>query len=712
MSQTPTKDLSPLLVRQWHPTKNGDFLPSDFTAGSSKKVWWQDEHGHEWEAKIWNRTNGSGCLVCTGKQLLIGYNDLDSQRPTLAALWDHGTNGINPEEVFVNSSKEYYWKCSHSHSWKASPARIQAENCPVCEFRVLSPGINDLATTHPELSKEWHSTKNANKKPYELTSRSSTNVWWLGNCGHEWKNPVSRRALKGKGCPICANSQVLSTFNDLATTHPSIAGEWHPTKNGSLLPSQFTYGSNAKIWWIDEFGHEWQTTIRGRQQNSCPICSSSVVLTGLNDLASQAPGVARGWDYDKNKDVTPETITAYTHVKQWWLCEKNHSWEATVGSRVQGAKCPYCVGTKVLSRFNDLQHLNPTLAATWHPTENTKTPQEVGLGSHYRAKWVCPKHGTWEAVVKDRVGKKSGCPSCAHSVSQPELDLKSFLESFDFTVKPRVTNILPSRQEIDLYLPDRNFGIEFNGLYWHSEEQGKGRNYHQDKYLAAKAAGVQLLQIWEDDWRDRKPVILRALAHKLGVTDKLAELYPELETTTSKVFARKTQVVMLGTSQAKAFLEFNHIQGFVSGSYYLGLQDADNVLRAVLVLKKEPGTNDKTLNIVRYATAGSVTGGFTKLLKYAIRAYEPDDFITFADHAISDGGLYESNGFVVDKILPPDYMYVVKGERKHKFGYRLKRFKNDPELLWDEGFSERQLAQLNNIPRIWDAGKTRYRFTV
>jgi len=107
-----------------------------------------------------------------------------------------------------------------------------------------------------------------------------------------------------------------------------------------------------------------------------------------------------------------------------------------------------------------------------------------------------------------------------------------------------------------------------------------------------------------------------------------------------------------------------------------------------------------------------VMGGFTKLLAYAVKTYSPESFITFADHCISNGGLYEKNGFVADKELAPDYMYVAGGERKHKFGYRLKRFESDPELLWEQGLTERELAVLNELPRIWDAGKTRYRFTV
>ena len=82
--------------------------------------------------------------------------------------------------------------------------------------------------------------------------------------------------------------------------------------------------------------------------------------------------------------------------------------------------------------------------------------------------------------------------------------------------------------------------------------------------------------------------------------------------------------------------------------------------------------------------------------------------VTFSDHEVSDGGLYQTLGFTLDKELKPDYRYVVDGRRVHKFNYRLKKFRNDPNLEYQEGLSERELALLNGIPRVWDCGKTRW----
>lgn len=251
---------------------------------------------------------------------------------------------------------------------------------------------------------------------------------------------------------------------------------------------------------------------------------------------------------------------------------------------------------------------------------------------------------------------------------------------------------------MDIYIPKKKLAIEYNGVFWHSEKAGKNKTYHYDKWLAVKNAGIQLIQIWEDEWNRNPEQVKTMLLHKLGINNQ------------EKVFARQTTVGKLAESDVESFLNTNHIQGFASGSYYVGLRERDtNALVAVMVLKNQPSN---TLNIIRYATSKHVVGGFTKLLKNAETLYKPTRFITSSDHCISDGGLYENNGFIVDKELPPDYRYVVRAERKPKSDYRVKRFREDPLLQWQEGLTVSELAELNNISRIWDAGKTRWVKTI
>jgi len=705
----------PEIAAQWHPTKNGDLTPQDVTEGSKVVVWWVDEHGHEWDVQVKLRRQ-FGCPICSGKRILPGFNDLATKNPSLAAEWHPDKNAdLDLATISPYSHEKVWWLGVCGHEWSSElRSRFAGKGCPFCKNKRVKSTFNDLATTHPDVAAQWHPTKNGDVQPTDVVAGSSKSVWWLCSRGHSWDASVSWRT-NGNNCPICSNQKVLPGFNDLATTNPTLAAEWHSTKNGKLLPTAITSGSNQLIWWGCQNNHSWQATVNSRNAGyNCPFCSNKAILEGYNDLAHLYPALSQEWHPTLNGSLSASQVSYGSSKAVYWICPQNHTWKTTIQSRSRGINCHYCSGNKVLVGYNDLKTSNPKLAEEWDIEANQNvSPTSVSSGSNYRASWVCSYGHTWEAKVADRHVKGSNCPECAvlkhNFVSKPELELFEFLTKLGFAVEQSNRKVLGNRQEIDLFIPEKQFGIEFNGLYWHSESAGKGRNYHKDKYDAAKAAGVQLLQIWEDDWRDRKPVILRALAHKLGVTSRLAELYPELNVVTSKVFARKTSVAVLSTEDAKLFLGLNHVQGFASGSYYLGLKDAEGVVKALMVLKKEA---DETLNIVRYATAGSVTGGFTKLLKHATKTYLPSLFITFADHTISDGGLYESHGFETDRVLSPDYMYVVGGERKHKFGYRLKRFKNDDSLVWQEGLTERELALLNNLPRIWDAGKTRYRLTV
>ena len=249
--------------------------------------------------------------------------------------------------------------------------------------------------------------------------------------------------------------------------------------------------------------------------------------------------------------------------------------------------------------------------------------------------------------------------------------------------------------ELDIYIPDRGIAIEYNGLYWHTESAGKDRSYHYNKWRECKDKGIQLVAIWEDEWRDNRGLVEKMIDHKLGVSDD------------RKVFARKTTVVQVESSVARDFCDTHHIQGSANGSAHIGLKDRAGELVAISVWRK----NRNNLYLERYCTSTTVVGGMGKLLKAGKTWARNNDcykIVTFADHQVSDGNLYEKLGFTKEKELPPDYKYVADGQRKHKFGYRLKRFQNDPELLYREGYTETQLAQLNGLERVWDCGKTRY----
>lgn len=185
------------------------------------------------------------------------------------------------------------------------------------------------------------------------------------------------------------------------------------------------------------------------------------------------------------------------------------------------------------------------------------------------------------------------------------------------------------------------------------------------------------------------------LAHKLGVSND------------RKVFARNTSVSRIESPVAREFLDLNHMQGSSRSTAYFGLYDSNNHLVAASAWRK----NKDTLYLDRYATSCTVVGGMGKLLKQGeefAREHGCKQIVTFADHQVSDGNLYEKLGFSHDGEIAPDYSYLVGLTRKHKFSYRIGKFKSDPDLLYKPGMTESQLAELNGLERVWDCGKTRY----
>lgn len=356
------------------------------------------------------------------RQTLAEYCTQNGKEYLLEQWSKEKNEGLMPEEVSFGSNRKVWWKCSAGHEWQSTVwSRTSRETgCPYCTNMRVIPE-NSFADVAPELVAQWHPAKNGQLKPTQVSSGSHRIVWWICDKGHEWRAAVKTR-ISGCGCPVCANKTVLAGANDLATTHPQLADQWHPTKNLSLKPEQVLAGSSRKVWWQCENGHEWLARISARARGSgCPICGNRLITPDVNDLASAYPYLAAQWLQDKNGTLRPEQVAIGSNQKVWWKCEKGHEWFAAICRRtMQGSGCPYCNNKRVLAGFNDLQTLMPEIAKEWHTVLNGKlTPDQVTVGSTRRVWWQCPYGHIWKAVVSSRTGKqKTGCPVCAGRINQ------------------------------------------------------------------------------------------------------------------------------------------------------------------------------------------------------------------------------------------------------------------------------------------------------
>ena len=381
------------------------FDPTVVKGHSNRLVGWICERGHVWRATPNNRCKGTGCPICSGRQVLAGFNDLATLHPDVA----RDADGWDPSTVTPGSRQRMAWRCARGHRWEVAVSdRVSTQGCAVCSgWRVLA-GFNDLASTHPELAIQAEGWD-----PSTVSAGSSKVVGWRCGEGHVWRSRVSHR-VGGTGCPTCANKIVSAGFNDLATTHPALAAEadgWDPTR--------ISAGSGKSLGWRCDVGHMWSARVGSRAGEGigCPVCAGRKVIPGVNDLATTHPALAAealGWD--------PTTLVAGSNLRRRWHCAYGHEWDALLFSRSRdGRGCPYCARHWVTPGVNDLATLFPEIARELLDED----PSAIHAGSHRRLTWQCENGHVWPAQVSSRTAKSnpSGCPGCAprggFDVTQP-----------------------------------------------------------------------------------------------------------------------------------------------------------------------------------------------------------------------------------------------------------------------------------------------------
>jgi hypothetical protein len=377
--------------------------PTTVYSGSSKKLPWICSFGHRWTATVADRTRvrkneKTGCPFCSWSSLLVGFNDLKTVDPDIAAEAD----GWDASTVIANSGEKKPWICSEGHNWTAAIRIRQREKtgCPVCSNHIVRAGVNDLRTLRPDLASEadgWD--------PSDIGEGSNKRLAWICSRGHSWKAMVISRTRLKNGCPYCGRKLLLKGFNDLLTVNRDIAKEadgWDP--------SEVISGTSKVLQWKCDKGHTWNVSARSRihQETGCPYCSNNLVVPGQNDLLTLNPALAAeadGWDASK---VLPGSDAVVP-----WICsiDPRHEWKTKVYSRTHGKGCPFCSNQKTMPGVNDLKTTNPELAKQahgWDPTLYTE-------GSMRILEWRCKdfENHIWRASVKSR--KKADCPYCSHN---------------------------------------------------------------------------------------------------------------------------------------------------------------------------------------------------------------------------------------------------------------------------------------------------------
>ena len=270
-----------------------------------------------------------------------------------------------------------------------------------------------------------------------------------------------------------------------------IAGEWNPINDKG--PDYYSQGSNKKVWWICNKGHEWEAVIYSRVKGAgCPYCSGRKAGYGNSLLDNDKGKVCRDWNYEKNLRG-PECYLPYSGSKVMWICKKGHEWKAKISDRTRGNGCPYCSNKKVGYGNSLADNDKDGICKEWNHEKNFKSPNEYAPISNKKVWWICNRGHEWKALISSRTGSnKSHCPTC--NESKGEKQISKYLENKGIKFEKQKKFQSLGRLRYDFFIPRLSLLIEYDG-----QQHFDPKNYFNQKSSFEKAR-----------IRDRKKVVFAA----------------------------------------------------------------------------------------------------------------------------------------------------------------------------------------------------------
>lgn len=299
-------------------------------------------------------------------------------------------------------------------------------------------------------------------------------------------------------------------------------------------------------------------------------------------------------------------------------------------------------------------------------------------------------------------GREPRCPKCSKRVlSQPELEINDFIESLGFTTEVHNREIIKP-MELDILIPEKNIAIEYNGLYWHSEQKIGDKYYHIKKTDIANKNNLRLIHIFEDEWLYKSSIVKNRLKSILGENRY-------------RVGGRETSISEISSKQKNDFLERYHIQGQDSSVVKIGAFKGD-VLISVMTFSKprislgQKSREDGVWELSRFASVSDTyaPGVASKLFSYFLDKYFPKMIYTYSDVRWNTGILYKNLGMKYLGRTNPNYWYIEKNrKRSHRFKYR-KQVLKEKLSYFNEDLTEYENMLQNNYDRIWDCGNDKW----
>ena len=507
---------------------------------------------------------------------------------------------------------------------------------------------------------------------------------------------LPRLHLDGRNCIKCMGKNKL-TKEEFIVNAKTVHGEKYDYNKAAYI------NNSTKIEIIcPKHGSFYQKPNNHvANKSGCPACTGNArtTLESFIDKSNKMHGNA--YDYSK-------VIYKNSGEKVEIICPKHGSFWQVPYEHTVGRGCVPCGVVKC--SVNQKMSLDEFIKRSNEIHNNKFDYSKVVLNSlSKQIEIICPKHGVFTQKAAYHINGY-GCRQCANVSSKGENEIGEWLESEGFTILKNNRDIL-SGMEMDIYIPEKSIGIEFNGAYWHSEERMKHPRMHEIRSFKARKLGINIITIWDFDWITRPEFIKALLLHRIGKNKG------------EKLNARSCAITTVSSKDASEFYNKTHIQGSCgSPTVTYGLLHNEKLV-ACMSFSKGSTRRGKTgeWELSRYSTEGMVRGGGSKLFNAFIKEHNPRTVWSFSDEQHFNGNLYPILGFIKDGHLPADYRVYDKGTGKlwHKSAWQRKNMQSRlNELGINEIYdhktdvrTEKQMQKLAGVFRIMDSGKTRWKWS-
>ena len=667
------------------------------------------EHGEFWQTPK-NHLKGCGCPKCS-KTYRMSTEDFIKK-----AISIHGNKYDYSKTIYKNYQTKVCIICPiHGEFYQLPGNHLKGEGCIKCRNDKMSVERSSDSEKFIMQAKQIH----GNKYVYSKVDYKNNHEKVCIICpehGEFWQMPCNH--LHGAGCPWCYKAKKTKKVENKKA---KIKKDWrHSFLNKSIekYGDKYDYSkvnyinSTTKVCIVcPKHGEFWKTPNKFLSGQECPECHKEAGFEKIKNKTPEFIDKANKVHRNKYDYSNVEYTGLKNKIKIICHCKdkngKEHGvFEQNANSHIQGCGCPLCAQEARIEKSIKTNEQFISEAKEKFPEYDYSKTKYYGRGIPVTI--IChnkykngKEHGEFSVIPAKMLDRGTHCPHCTKQTSYPEKEIYSYIVD-----KIGIENVkfhdrkILNGDEIDIYIPSKKVGIEFNGIYWHSEYNRRvNKNSHINKTEKCEREGIHLIQIFSDEYSEKRNVIFKKINELLGITEKKCIL-----------LSPQCEIKEIKQKEAKDFFNEYCINGYTKSSFYIAAYYKEKIIAAMSFIKARNG--EYILNRFAVDDEYKCVNIYNNLFNYFVQKNKPAKVKAFLDRRYYkvNENIFNSIGFKFDGYIDPDYTYMYA--KKSSLGRFNKNFLKNKNMV--EKYNLSSVRVTNKIAnglgyfRVWDCGQIKF----